>query len=92
MHKKHNQEFIILGGMPDPLDDVQRHAAGLRQLGAQSAELRRQRDISIVDAFAAGSRIVDIAAGAGLTPARVSVILGHPRGKPGRPARVAKTQ
>ena len=76
----------------DPLGDVAEHAAGLAALSEQLAQARGVRDASIAAAFAHGYTISAIAAAARLTPARVSGILGHPHGRPGRPERLIKAQ
>ena len=74
----------------DLLDDVASHAAQLAALAEQLEQRRGVRDASIEAAFAHGHAITAIADAAKLTPARVSGILGHPHGRPGRPAHPVK--
>ena len=69
-----------------PINDVAKHAAHLAVLSEQLDQARGVRDASIAAAFAQGYTISTIATAARLTPARVSGILGHPHGRPGRPA------
>jgi hypothetical protein len=65
----------------------------LRRVGAELAEARlrvnerlSEREATMITALGAGASIGELAQASGLTPARVGQILGHPFGRPGRPA------
>lgn len=67
------------------LDRIQAEADQLADLIHQVEVVRARRDAAITAAFGAGYPINAIANASRLTPARVSMILGHPHGKVGRP-------
>lgn len=69
------------------LDHIQAQADQLADLDRQIDTVRARRDATITAAFKAGYPITAIAKASRLTPARIGMILGHPHGKVGRPAR-----
>lgn len=69
------------------LDRIQAEADQLADLAHQIDSVRARRDAAIVAAFDTGYPITAIARASRLTPARIGMILGHPHGKVGRPAR-----
>jgi hypothetical protein len=71
----------------DPILDAAAAAGELADLAVAASETRDRRDSAIKAAFASGHAIASIAAATRLTPARVSMILQYPRGRPGRPRR-----
>ena len=69
----------------DPITELVSATALYAKAAEVAARRRVERDAVIAGAFAAGVPIRVIATTVGLTGARVSSILGHPMGRPGRP-------
>ena len=69
------------------LEDVAASASGVAALRETLTVALGQRDAAIRQAFTDGLPIGAIAEAAGLTPARVSSLLGHPFHRVGRPSR-----
>lgn len=74
------------GRVHDPIVELVSAKAAYAEAVAAEERCRGGRDAAIAAAFAADVPIRVIASTVGLTASRVSSILGHPMGRPGRPA------
>jgi hypothetical protein len=72
-----------------PLASVATAAARAHTAAARLDTAREERDAAIAAAFEAGASIGDIARAAGVSPGRVSRLLGYPHQRVGRPAAAA---